>query len=483
MGGMATADATSARGDAGSTSRVGGGRRARRLPRSLLLTAALVLGLALFPTPAAGAVADVIDATLRSTGFSGEGAAVYIWDLDTATPIYELNPAVPLAPASNLKLVTSVAAVFSWGFDHRFRTELYAPETPPDADGVLSGNIHLRGRGDPTLSTRGFQKKYLHMTTASFENFAQRLKREGVRKIDGKVLGDASWFDRLPTVPVWTGGLQSDCGPISALSGNQGLENGRRVAAPATFAARLMTQALRKAGVKVTGGPGTAKVPDTARLVDRQYSARLRGVLRHLNKESDNFFAEMILKGLGKDLYGEGSTTAGIAAAEDALGALDIAADTYVIQDGSGLSYGNRLTAHSLTKLLGAMRQRNDFDDFYGTLAVAGRDGTLQDRMRGTAAAGNAHAKTGTLNIASSLAGYVTSANGHLVAFAILFNDGIVDREQANSVQDRIVVTLAKASLPGTPMLTATPLLRQHSISAVEPVHGVGGELRPGVQP
>ena len=141
------------------------------------------------------------------------------------------------------------------------------------------------------------------------------------------------------------------------------------------------------------------------------------------------------------------------------------------------------MTAEGLVEVLGAMRQRDDFDDFYDSLAIAGKDGTLDDRMRGTAAAGNAHAKTGTLNVAICLSGYVTSANDHLVAFAILINGGSVDWGKATEAQDKIVVALAKASLPGEPVLAVTPVLRQHSVSAVETVHGVGGDLKPGVQP
>ena len=186
--------------------------------------------------------------------------------------------------------------------------------------------------------------------------------------------------------------------------------------------------------------------------MDQQYSAALRAVLRHMNKESDNFFAEMLLKGLGKDFYGEGSTAAGTRASKDALHALGVKTGTYVIQDGSGLSYGDRLTAEGVVKVLGAMRQREDFDDYYDSLAIAGKDGTLHDRMRGTAAAGNAHAKTGTLNIAVCLSGYVTSANDHLVAFSILMNGGSMGTSgwgTATTAQDKIVAALAKASLPG----------------------------------
>ncbi len=480
MGGTVTAQRLPARAGVRSTARDARGTAVLPL---LLLVAALAVSLAIFPAPAAAGVADRIDEAVRSSGYGGSGTGVYVWDLDAALPVYELNADTALTPASNLKLVTSAAAIFGWGFDHRFTTGLYTAGEPADADGTLPGDLYLLGRGDPSLSTRAYQKEALEMKTASFEEFARAVKRDGIRTIEGRVLGDASWFDKLTTVSTWKNGLHLECGPLSALSGDQGLENGNRVAAPATFAARLMTKALRKAGVKVKGKPGTGKVPETADLVDQQYSASLRAVLKHMNKESDNFFAEMVLKGLGKDFHGEGSTSVGTRASKDALHSLGVTTGTYVIQDGSGLSYGNRMTAEGLVKVLGAMRQRDDFEDFYDSLAIAGKDGTLRHRMRGTAAAGNAHAKTGTLNVAICLSGYVTSANDHLVAFAILMNGGSIDWWRATRAQDDIVVALAKASLPGAPVLTVTPVLRQHSVSAVEPVHGVGGDLKPGVQP
>jgi len=132
------------------------------------------------------------------------------------------------------------------------------------------------------------------------------------------------------------------------------------------------------------------------------------------------------------------------------------------------------------------MRQRDDFDAHYDPPPVAREDGTPDDRMPRTAAAGNAHAKTPTPHIAVCLSGYVESANDHLVAFSILMNGGSMGTsywERATTAQDKIVVALAKASLPGDPVLAVTPVLRQHSVSAVETVHGVGGRLKPVVQP
>ena len=482
MGGTVTAEGLPARAGVRSTPH----RPAPPVLLLILVLTAAVCGGLLCPVPAGANVDASIESALDSAGLGGSGTGVYIWDLDAALPVYELNASTGLAPASNMKLVTSATALIDWGPDHRFVTELYAPDVPVTPGGVLDGDLYLLGLGDPSLSTRSYQHDVFDLTTASFETFARTLKREGVKKVKGRVLGDASWFDKLKTVPYWKSGLQLECGPLSALSGNQGLDNGNRVSAPATWTAKLMTRALTGAGVKVKGKPGSGKVISTSKLVKRQYSAALPGILKHMNQESDNFFAETLLKGLGKDFYGEGSTAAGTKASKAALHAMGVKTGTYVIQDGSGLSYGDRLTAEGVVRVLGTMRQRDDFDAYYDSLAVAGKDGTLDDRMRGTAAAGNAHAKTGTLNIAVCLSGYVESANGHLVAFSILMNGGSIGTSgwgEATTTQDKIVAALARSSLPGEPVLAVTPVLRQHSVSALEAVNGVGGRLKPVVQP
>jgi len=367
--------------------------------------------------------------------------------------------------------------------DHRLKSELSISDVPLTSKGVLNGNVYLRGFGDPSLSTRSYQREQLHLTTASFATFAKALKREGVKSVKGSVLGDQSWFDGLTTVRTWKNGLELESGRISALSGNLNQRNGNRVPRPAIYAAELLSAALKSEGITVKGKPGAGTTPPDARLILRQYSAPLRGLLAHMNKASDNLFAETLLKGLGRDQNGRGSTAAGAAVSEATLRALGIPTDDVVILDGSGLSYGNRLTALGLARLLAAMRQRDDFDDFYDSLAIAGGDGTLGKRMRGTAAAGNAHAKTGSLNVASGLSGYVTSANGHLVVFSILMNGGSVNLELTQAAQDRIVVAIATASLPGSKLVAATPVLRQHSVSAFEPVYAVGGRLKPGIEP
>jgi D-alanyl-D-alanine carboxypeptidase/D-alanyl-D-alanine-endopeptidase (penicillin-binding protein 4) len=407
---------------------------------------------------------------------------VFVWDLDAGRTVYAQRSAEPLVPASNLKLVTAAAALLHWGPDHRIRTELYGPDVPV-YDGTLFGDLYLVGYGDPSLSTLAFQRRELHLKTASFEAFAKALSTRGVRRIEGRVLGDDSRFDRQRTVAGWKPGLEDECGRLSALSGNTGITAGKPVPQPAKFAALLLTRALRRAGIEVAGEPGAGTVPPTAALIKRQYSAPLRILLKRMGKDSDNFFAEVILKGLGRDVVGEGSTDAGAGVARATLAAVGLPAYSYVVHDGSGLSYENRISAEGLVRLLGALRQRRDFNDYYGSLAVAGSDGTLRLRMRGTAAAGNAHAKTGSLAVASCLSGYVKSANGRLVAYALLANGDPVDYWRTTRAEDAVVVALAKADLPGELRLRVNPRQRQLAESPIDPVHTVGRGLQPCVQP
>jgi D-alanyl-D-alanine carboxypeptidase len=448
----------------------------------LIVAAVVVAGGALRPPPASAGVAAGITKVLQRHHFASGSTGVFVWDFDSARTVYSANEGTLLAPASNMKLVTSLTALSRWGADHRFKTELYGPGVPVYG-GVLYGDLYLKGYGDPSLSTRAYQRRVFGFTTASFESFAKRLRTLKVHKVKGRVLADESYFDTLRKGVLWTPSLTLESGRLSALTGNESLDDGNRVKDPALYAARLLTQALRAKGIKVTGEPGHGEVPDSARLLKQQFSAPLKKLLQRMDKDSDNFFAEIVTKGLGAEFEGAGSTAAGVEVMKQTLATIAVPPDAYDIYDGSGLSYQNRLTAGDLAKVLGAARQRPDADVFFDALAVAGEDGTLEDRMRGTAAQGNAHAKTGTLNIAVCLSGYVTSANHHLAGFSILINGGSVNWFEATAAQDDLVVLLAKSRLSGRRGARISPWVRQIPVSASDAVNPVGGYLQPVVQP
>lgn len=454
---------------------------AGRLP---LWTLALLLAAAAlsWPSIATADISSEIGAILAQQQIDASATGIFVWDLDAARPVYTWNDDEQFAPASNMKLVTSAAALISWGADHRLATELYLPDVRI-TDGVLPGDLYLRGLGDPSLSTRDYQRRDLGFSTASLEAFARGLRARGVHTISGRVVGDESWFDDERTVSTWKPGLETQCGPISALSGNGGVHDDERVDSPATYSAQLLTTALRKAGITIEGEPGVGEAPAEVKLLQQQSSAPLRVLLRHMNKESDNLFAEVLLKGLGRDFQDVGATSVGTLLSAATLASVSAPSYSHVVEDGSGLSYGNRLTPHIIVQLLGAMRQRPDFDVFYDSLAIAGKDGTLTERMRGTAAADNARAKTGTLNVATGLSGYVTSANDHLVAFSILMAGDPIDWVRSTGAQDRIVAALAETRLPGKRQLRVAPRLRQSVASSAAAEHTAGSALQPGVQP
>jgi D-alanyl-D-alanine carboxypeptidase/D-alanyl-D-alanine-endopeptidase (penicillin-binding protein 4) len=433
------------------------------------------------PIAVATDVSGRIDAILHGKGLSGPGTGVFVWDLHTGLRVYSLHPSTPLTPASNMKLVTSAAALLSWGQAHRIPTQILTTGDVSEK-GVLTGDLFLRGFGDPSFSGLRYQRKELQLRTSSVEGFVRRLKAKGVRRVDGGVVADDSWFDRHRVVATWKASLQDECGRLTALSANEGLRNGNRLHSPALHAAQLVTSALRKAGIKVRGRPRLGATPTAALLLGRQWSASLPQLLRRLNKDSDNFFAEVLLKGLGRDLFDEGSTDAGLQVSRDVMAQIGARPNEYRLADGSGLSYENRLTAGDVVRLLVAMYRRDDWKVYYDSLAVAGRDGTLEERMEHTAAAGNAHAKTGSLAIAASLSGYVTAANGHRLAFAILSNGDDLDYWRTTKAHDAIVATLAASRPGGEDRLRSTPDARQHVRGATGAHHTSGRALVPCVE-
>ena len=357
-----------------------------------------------------------------------------VYDLTGKRPLYDLRWDDLRLPASNEKLVTSAAALADWSAAHRFSTELYGPVAGPDAAGVLDGDVYLKGLGDPSLKTAGLGV------------FVTKLQSFGITTITGRVLADDGYFDALRTAPSWRPGMVAYCGPLSALTLNEGFgPGGRYVADPALWTAGRLTKLLRAAGIKVVHAAARGVVPADATRLGAESSAALEHILARMNKESDDFYAEELLKGLGASFGGAGTTAAGATVAVQGLNALGVT-DGFRIRDGSGLSYQDKLSAHAIVKLLSAMSRRTDFATYWGSLSVAGKDGTLSDRMKGTQAAGNVHGKTGTLAAASCLSGYVTSANGHLLTFAILMNGRGLSQTRAHDAQDKIAESLATAA-------------------------------------
>ena len=420
------------------------------LRRLVVICAFALAVLAGTAAPAGAGVRARITTILKDEGLAGPRTAVSVWTDGASSAVYARNTHTLLVPASNMKLVTATAALLRWGPDHRFKTELYLPAryaVQAYDMGVLRGNVYLKGYGDPSLSTLSFQKKRLGIRTSTLASFVNHLKRLGVTKITGRVVGDDTWFDGQRTVAAWKPGLQAYCGPLSALSVDEGLRKGERVVDPPRYAARRLTDMLETAGIEVRGTPRHGTVPADAVLTVTVLSAPLKTLLKPLNKASDNFFAEMFLKGLGKDFRGTGSTAAGLRVSRATLRSLGISDDDARLCDGSGLAYQNQLSAAGIAELLRVWTTRAEYPALYASLSIAGRDGTLRTRMRDTAAERNFRGKTGTLAVSSCLSGYVTSTAGHRVTVAMMMNADWVDVTRAQRAQDRIAVALARSGL------------------------------------
>jgi D-alanyl-D-alanine carboxypeptidase/D-alanyl-D-alanine-endopeptidase (penicillin-binding protein 4) len=414
-------------------------RRARPL---VLLTGLALLLLLAAPAAASASLTSRITTALQRHGMGGSGTSVAVFDLTGGEYLYRLRPDVPRVPASNEKLVTSSAALAAWSATYRFSTQVLL-DAAPDAEGVVNGNLYLRGLGDPTFSTQSFAERMWGMRTGDVQDLVRAVRALGVTRITGSVLADDGYFDTRRRVSNWRPSVLAYCAPLSALTLNES-SGGGFANDPALAAAWALTRRLRAAGIRVHA-PARAVAPATATLAYTERSATLAHVLAAMNKPSDNFLAEELLKGLGAGFGSGGTTASGAAVAATFLERIGVDGG-YRIRDGSGLSYQDRLTAHTVLKILGEMSRRADFNVFRGSLAVAGVDGTLDDRMRGTAAAGNVRAKTGTLNVASGLSGYVTAANGHKLMFSMLMNGDPVNVTRAHAAQDAVAVLLARST-------------------------------------
>ncbi len=401
-----------------------------------------------------------ISSILAAEGFAGATSGLSVVDLSTAASLDGLHNRAQLVPASNEKLVTSAAALAGWGAAYRFRTELLTKGTFDKQDGVFKGRLYLKGFGDPSLSTTAFRAHGLHLKTATLAGFVTALRKAGFRKIVGGLVGDDSYFDSIRTVGSWRSGMTSYCGPLSALCLNEDIRaDGRRASDPPLYVAAQLTALLRQAGISVSRPAAHGITPATATLLYTARSAPVARLLAAMNKPSDDFFAETLTKGLGASFAGAGTTAAGLGVERAFLVAQGIRAGSFRLTDGSGLSYRDRLTAFDITTLLAAMSRRADWHVFWNSLPEAGVSGTLAGRMRGTPAQKNLRAKTGTLNVASSLSGYVTSRNGQWLAFSMLMNNRHwVDLAAAHAAQDAVGVALARSRPPGT--IVWTPAAR-----------------------
>ncbi len=461
--------------------------------------------------------------------------------LDNREILFARNAGKRFQPASNMKLLIAAAALDLWGPDHRFRTPVFL-EGRLDGRGRVIGNLVLAGRGDPNPERRHYdpEEKDLPIQESSpfIEGIADQLEERGIRRVEGDILADTTFFLDEPFGGDWE---QEDTfwhygAPSSALavfenvfrisltpgmaSGDPALlevtppqdspevvsrvgtgppggkpdiriggdRSGSRVTLlgslplkgptlsyalavsdPALNAARYLKTSLERRGIPVSGQPRVRALQPIEVLEDRKISLErvrerqlvyreqqelaswqslpLIDNLRILIKSSRNLYGEMLLRRLGAEVSGVGSLETGLQALEAFLEKAGIADEPLDFSDGSGLSRTNLLTPASVVRLLQFMERHPQAAGFRDCLPVAGRDGTLKNRMKGTAAEARVLAKTGTLKFVSSLAGYVTNLDGTRMAFSIMANNTRSSPREARRAIDAICALMAGSRL------------------------------------
>jgi serine-type D-Ala-D-Ala carboxypeptidase/endopeptidase (penicillin-binding protein 4) len=334
-------------------------------------------------------------------------------------------------PASNQKLLLSMALLHRASLGTRLRTQVFAKGTI--ANGVLRGNLWIVGHGDPEVDR------------ATMTELARAVDASGIERVRGRVMGATTGFLRDWWAPGWQDYFPRDyiALPTALTFDGNADARGVHIRDPERRAARSLTNKLRARGVPVTMDAG-AGIPPTGlrRVVVTRRSASFGVLLRHMNRRSRNFHAEVLGKWLGGLVNGgAGSIAKGARAIETFAGARGV---TVVANDASGLSYGNRIRPQDLVALL-RFAHRRPWGPAFRTGLATGDQGTLEDRLIGV----KVRAKTGTLIAISTLSGWVwLEREGTWAEFSIMSRG--LSKAAAVAIEDRIVrIAANRASVAG----------------------------------
>ncbi len=398
------------------------------------------------PGPDRSALVARLDEATRAFG---EDAAVSLAVVDAeGRVVFSLGGDEPLLPASTAKLLPGAAALQLFGPEHRFETVVDAVGELTE-DGVLHGRLELVGGGEPALDTDVYRSYvYIGRPHARLEDLADLVVEAGIDTVTNGLVAGPDAFGDTPEAPGWKPGYLAvlDARRITALTVDAGLAVTLLAPAPdpqlellssADPQARAVADLGRMLAERgVTVWPVSRALPAA-----RTRVATLAGppLLEHLTfafERSDNHTADMLLRSVGADAGATDWLASGRVVA-DVLAELGVDTDGMVLADGSGLSRDDRVTALQLAHTDRVMRAGPHAAAWREALAVAGEEGTLRRRLRGTVAEGRFLGKTGTLDDVTAIAGTVEGPDG-AAAFHMA---GIVNLPRgAGSWLDRLVM-------------------------------------------
>jgi D-alanyl-D-alanine carboxypeptidase/D-alanyl-D-alanine-endopeptidase (penicillin-binding protein 4) len=457
-----------------------------------------------------------IDSLIDVPEFRSTNWGVLVVDPGRGETLYSRNADKLFMPASNQKLLTGSTALTQLGPEYRWSTTLFA--RGPVRDGVLAGDLVVRGNGDPSMSAHMQKGDAL----APMRAIADSLRAHGVTRVRGQLVGQSLFTDGQLGYGWSVGDLdESYSAGVDGLYFNEGFtevvvyggaragEPARAITRPASTYPRLIIRATTTdrlasgatvadtsasravtvaqdsshTGVLVSGtiAAGDTEVVEitfrdlrgaylaalrealntrgivvdaetlpAAAVTDSLFTLRsptLREVLPFFEKPSQNQIGEIFFKTLALEKTGVGRADSASRVVSRQLIAWGAPSDGFAVRDGSGLSRHDYVSPRTIVTVLDAMRRSPDFRTFYEALPIAGVDGTIRSRMRNTAAMGNVHAKTGTLDKARSLSGYVTTADGRMLLFSALCNNYVVPTRRVDMVSDALGVRLASIRL------------------------------------
>ena len=335
---------------------------------------------------------------LAHPALRGAQCACVVRTLADPESLYSTHGLQPLIPASQVKLLVSATAVQLFGPGYTYGASAWS-SVPLGQDGKLSGDLYLEGSADPTAGE------------SLARGLAEDLQHRGLRAVSGNVVG---------------------VGPLLAYDPDHGLSGARR-----------LYRALSDLGVSVGGAPREDSSVPAPVLLGRHTTLTLAEYLRRVNKHSDNNAAERLLRSLLARFDDPAAPDRGYMLRYWTYQGLDTAGTT--LADGSGYSRDSRLTAGLLVNVLQRVgRGAEAYRALSRSLPVAGGDGTLADRMQGTAAQGRVRAKTGTLPQVSCLSGYVEDEGEARLVFSLLMNDFSCPVATTHRIQDEMAIAMAK---------------------------------------
>jgi D-alanyl-D-alanine carboxypeptidase/D-alanyl-D-alanine-endopeptidase (penicillin-binding protein 4) len=482
-------------------------RRMGRVASSVLVSLVALAAAGADPSPKrlARAIERVVDRPEFAASFWG----IEVRSLATGRTLYARNAGHAFRPASTLKLVTTAAALDAFGSEARLRTTVETAARLDGQGRVLgdvflvgAGDPNLSGRFSPDHPTAAFEAMADGLLAAGVRRIEGRVvgwdgaftgERRGhdwswedlvwgygaavsalswndsvvaLSLASGERAGDPAVLDVEPEQPpfevvssvVTTAAgtdedvrLEEDGTERVRLSGSLPLgrswQGHLAVPDPALYAAGAFARVLESKGIRVVGAAASSRdpLPADRRTLTAHESETMGEIVRVVNKESQNLHAEMLLRLVGLRVLGEGSVEKGHEAVRQFLERLGVPTDGWALSDGSGLARTDLVTPHGLVSLLAAMDRQRDAAAFCDSLPIAGRDGTLERRMRGTPAEGRVRAKSGTLNLANALAGYAETERGDRLAFVVIVNNHAGRAKEALDAIDAFAVALARA--------------------------------------